>query len=69
MADRHMGFFDCSDDERQRRLGDLDAADVEDALADAARYRQLGLPVIDTTERTLQSVAEELARVIQTLDK
>jgi hypothetical protein len=59
-------LLDCSDDERRRRLvGYFDAAGIEDALADAARYRHLGLPVIETTHRTPQSVAEELARMVR----
>jgi shikimate kinase len=59
-------LLDCSDDERRRRLlADFDAAEVEDALTDAARYRDLELPVIDTTDRTPESVAEELARAIR----
>ena len=33
-------LLDCSDEERQRRFGtNVDAAQLEDALADAARYR------------------------------
>ena len=59
-------LLDCADEERRRRLfANVDAGEVEDALADAARYRDLGLPVIDTTDRTPQSVAEELARAIR----
>ena len=58
--------LDCADEERERRLANNgDATDVEDALADAARYRALGLQVIDTTDRTPQSVADALARTIQ----
>jgi len=58
--------LDCADEERQRRLANTgdDATDVGDAIADAARYRTLGLHVIDTTDRSLQSVAHELARLI-----
>lgn len=57
--------LDCADEERQRRLANTgDATDVDAAIADAARYRTLGLRVIDTTNRPLQPVANELARLI-----
>jgi hypothetical protein len=46
------------------RLEDNGGASVNDVFADAAQYRALGLQVIDTTGRTPQSVADELARTI-----
>ena len=57
--------LDCTDEERERRLANKGgASDMNDVLAEAARYRALGLHVIDTTARTPQSVADELAHTI-----
>ena len=57
--------LDCTDEERRRRLTSLGyTTDVDDALADAAQYRALGLRLIDTTNRAPQYVADELARTI-----
>jgi hypothetical protein len=57
--------LDCTDEERRRRLvSDDDTSDVDGALVDAAQYRELGLRVIDTTDRPPQSVAEELEQMV-----
>jgi hypothetical protein len=57
--------LDCSDEERRRRLGtNVDTAELEDALTDAARYRALGLPVVDTTGMTPQQAAGALVALI-----
>jgi GrpB-like predicted nucleotidyltransferase (UPF0157 family) len=56
-------LLDCTDEERARRLSSR-ATEVEAALADAARYRTLGLPVIDTTDRRPEDVALELADLL-----
>ncbi len=55
--------LDCADQERWHRLSQAGrAADAPDAVADAAEYRSLGLPVIDTTALAPGEVAAELAR-------
>jgi broad-specificity NMP kinase len=62
-------LLDCNDEELQLRLRatrdacDIDV-DVDEALADAARYRSLDLPRIDTTHRTPEAISEELAERI-----
>jgi energy-coupling factor transporter ATP-binding protein EcfA2 len=59
-------LLDCTDQERRRRLGrHADPQRLADAIGDGREYRQLGLPVIDTTSRTPKAVAAELARLIQ----
>jgi hypothetical protein len=61
-------LLDCSELERRRRLGQhADPQRLADAIRDGREYRQLGLPVIDTTGRTPMAVATELARYIQSL--
>ncbi len=60
--------LDCADEERQRRLRaahDATSIEVAEALADAARYRSLHLPVLETTNRTPQAVARELADLVR----
>jgi chloramphenicol 3-O-phosphotransferase len=55
--------LDCTDQEQRRRLTQAGrAADASEAVADAADYRSLGLPAIDTTALTPGEVASELAR-------
>jgi broad-specificity NMP kinase len=62
-------LLDCTDAEQRRRLAsDNELTDVDDAVADAAHYRALGLRVIDTTNRTPQTVADELARAIREVE-
>jgi hypothetical protein len=57
--------LDCTDQERRRRLTQAGrAADAQEAVADAAEYRSLGLPVIDTTALTPEEVASEIARLL-----
>jgi hypothetical protein len=48
-----MLLLDCSDQERQRRLGQhADPERLAEGIRDGREYRQLGLPVLDTTGRT-----------------
>ena len=61
--------LDCNDNERRSRLASRgDAAELEEALADAARYRALDLDVIETTGRAPSDVAAELARHVRALE-
>ncbi len=61
-------LLDCSDRERRHRLGRRAGPDdLAAALQDAAEYRSLGLPVIDTTGRTPAEVAAALARRVRHL--
>lgn len=56
-------LLDCTDAERTRRLhqrGET-ARTIRDALADAKAYRQLHLPLLDTTTRTPLDLAQDLA--------
>ena len=58
-------LLDCADDERQSRLASrADAPTLERALHDAHSYRDLGLPVIDTTGRTLHETVDELVTFV-----
>jgi broad-specificity NMP kinase len=62
-------LLDCSDEERRRRLTSrLDPVELDDALADARRYRTLGLPAIETTGHTPDDAAMNLADLIRLLD-
>jgi energy-coupling factor transporter ATP-binding protein EcfA2 len=62
------GLLDGSEPERRRRLGHhTDPQRPADAMHDGREYRQLSLPVIDTTGRTPIAVAAELAKFIQSL--
>ncbi|WP_147449285.1 hypothetical protein [Actinomadura pelletieri] len=55
-------LLDCGDAERRARLASRgDATDVSEALADAAAYRALGLPAIDTTGLDAETVAAHIA--------
>jgi hypothetical protein len=65
-------LLDCTDQERQRRLDRrADPQHLADAISDAREYRQLGLPVIDTTpaarpqqsRRRWQNSSSRLTRV------
>jgi len=58
-------LLDCSDDLRVQRLNRLAAEMIDDAVADGREYRALGLPVIDTTDRTPHEVAAALAELIE----
>ncbi|WP_114560937.1 AAA family ATPase [Desertihabitans aurantiacus] len=58
--------LDCTDEERRRRLrarGDSEDS-VPQALADAADYRGLGLPVVDSTGRTPAEAARALVDLL-----
>jgi hypothetical protein len=58
--------LDCADDERSHRLTQAGRpADAADAVADAAEYRSLGLPVVDTSGKAPEEVADELAGLIR----
>jgi hypothetical protein len=52
--------LDCDADERERRLEGR-SGDLVDALEDAAAYRALRLPTIDTTGRDLAQIAALVA--------
>jgi hypothetical protein len=57
--------LDCSDEERTRRLGRRAAYNsVREAIEDAREYRSLRLPVLDSTGRTPEEVADELVRFV-----
>ena len=56
-------LLDCEDDERQRRLAVRPEA-IQEALVDAAAYRQLGLETVDSTGLLPIAVAEALVAAI-----
>ena len=57
--------LDCSDEERTRRLGRRAAYNsVREAIEDAREYRSLRLPVLDSTGRTPEEVADALVRFV-----
>lgn len=45
-------LLDCQGHGRRRRLRDRPSEEVAAAVSDAADYRKLGLPVIDTTGKS-----------------
>lgn len=57
-------LLDCDDDERRRRLAGR-PLDIEEAIADAAHYRVLGLETIDSTGLSPTSVADLIAAAIE----
>jgi hypothetical protein len=58
-------LLDCSDEERKRRLvASRDSTEINAVLRDAARYRTLGLSVVDTTDRSPRTIADTLAHLI-----
>jgi hypothetical protein len=58
-------LLDCADDVRVTRLGErLGAADLVEAIENGQSYRKLGLPVVDSTSRTIDEVAEDLTSLI-----
>jgi broad-specificity NMP kinase len=57
--------LDCDDEERRRRLAGRPATAIEDAIADSSEYRRLGLPVLDTSPRTVEETVNDLARMIE----
>jgi hypothetical protein len=59
-------LLDCADRERRERLArSARPDDLQAAITDARAYRSLGLPLIDTTGRTPQQVAGDIARLVQ----
>jgi hypothetical protein len=53
-------LLDCADDERRTRLAPRrNPTQTEGAVADAASYRTLGLPVLDSTDLNPLGVAKE----------
>jgi AAA domain len=55
-------LLDCADDVRRSRLVSRDDPDeTAEALVDAAAYRSLGLPSIDSTDRPPADVARAIA--------
>lgn len=58
-------LLDCADDARRKRLAVRDdPAVLVEAETDAAAYRELGLPRVDSTGRDPGDVAAEVARMI-----
>ncbi|MFC5910566.1 AAA family ATPase [Streptacidiphilus monticola] len=63
-------LLDCTDDERERRLAKTSNPQRRlEGVHDGRRYRQLGLPLIDTTGREPRAVASEMARFIRSLER
>jgi len=64
-------LLDCSDAvRRQRLIARNEPDDIEEALGDAASYRALGLPVVDTTRLSPDEVAQAVAdRIIATVSR
>ena len=61
-------LLDCSDDVRRQRLtARNEPDDVEEVLNDAANYRALALPVVDTTQLSPHEVSRAVAhKIIET---
>ena len=57
-------LLDCADKRRIRLAPRGNPAETEQAIADAALYRTLGLPVLDTTDLEPREVAEAIAKVV-----
>ena len=58
-------LLDCSDDVRRQRLSARNEPDdVEEVLSDAAAYRALALPVVDTTRLSPDDVSRAVADMI-----
>ena len=58
-------LLDCDDVERRRRLSARAPHEVDQALADAEAYRRLGLDAVDTTHRSVEQVADAVARAVR----
>lgn len=59
-------LLDCTDAERRRRLAPRAGHDsIAESIRDAAENRSLDLPVIDTTGRTAEDVAADLAGFVR----
>ncbi|SDS78483.1 (d)CMP kinase [Microlunatus soli] len=55
-------LLDCSDEVRRQRLTARDEPDdIEEVLRDAASYRALALPLVDTTRLSPEEVAQKVA--------
>jgi hypothetical protein len=58
-------LLDCADDERRTRLAPRrNPTQTEEAVADAASYRTLGLPVLDSTDLNPLRVATAIVNMI-----
>jgi broad-specificity NMP kinase len=59
-------LLDCEDSVRSRRLGERGWSDsqIRDAVTDATELREFGLPVLDTTERSVADVGADLSRLV-----
>ena len=58
-------LLDCADGERRTRLARRGhAAAAEDAVADAAAYRSLDLPILDSTGLDPREVAQAIVHMI-----
>jgi broad-specificity NMP kinase len=60
----HWILLDCDDEERRERLTSRPVQEQDDALVDAWEYRKLGLRVLDTSGRTVDEVAQDLAALV-----
>jgi broad-specificity NMP kinase len=62
-------LLDCADDEREQRLGAQcrSSEEIAEAVADARRYRSLGLSTVDTTGLSPEAVAREVATLVSQL--
>lgn len=62
-------LLDCSDSVRRHRLAERqDPDETAEALSDAASYRTLGLPTVDTTELSPDEVARAVAdKILETV--
>jgi hypothetical protein len=58
-------LLDCADETRVARLGERrNGAELAEAVEDGRRYRELGLPVVDSTSLAIEDVAEELVSLL-----
>ena len=58
-------LLDCADDERRTRLAPRgNPAETEEAVADGALYRSLGLPMLDSTDLEPRELAKAIAEMI-----
>jgi aminoglycoside 6'-N-acetyltransferase len=62
-------LLDCTDQERRRRLGPGRPERLTEAIQDAAEYRSLCLPVIDTSGQPPAEAAAALARCVLDLER
>jgi hypothetical protein len=58
-------LLDCTDEVRSRRLRDARrGADVDGAVRDASSYRALGLPTVDSSERSPYETASRIVELV-----